>query len=82
MWPAALAGDKADRADWIDNVLLEVGIKPVIPSKSNEDRTKQKIEFDKPTDRDRNIVERLFGWPKESRRTFARVETTAKTTAA
>ena len=64
MWPAALAGDKGDRADWIDNAPLEVSIKPVIPSKSNEDRTKRKVEFDKPADRDCNIVERLFGWPK------------------
>ena len=77
-WPAALAGDKGYRADGINDALLEVGIKPVIPSKSNEDRTKRKIEFDQPAYRDRNIIERLFGWLKESRRIFARFEKTAK----
>ena len=37
-WPVAMAGDKGYRADWIDEYLLELGIKPVIPSKENEDR--------------------------------------------
>lgn len=77
-WPVALAGDKGYRAEWIDDTLLEIDIKPVIPSKSNEDRTKRKVEFDKPAYRDRNIIERLFGWLKESRRIFARFEKTAK----
>lgn len=36
-WPAALAGDKGYRAEWIDDTLLEFGIQQVIPSKSNED---------------------------------------------
>lgn len=36
-WPAALAGDKGYRAEWIDDTLLELGIQQVIPSKSNED---------------------------------------------
>jgi hypothetical protein len=37
-WPVALAGDKGDRAAWIDPYLLELGISLVIPSKENEDR--------------------------------------------
>lgn len=77
-WPLALAGDKSYRADWIDTYLLEMGIQPVIPSKSNEDREARGIEFDSDAYRSRNIIERLIGWLKESRRIFARFEKTAK----
>jgi transposase len=77
-WPFALAGDKGYRADWIDAYLLDLGIKPVIPSKENQDRAARPIVFDKPMYRRRNIVERLIGWLKESRRIFSRYEKTAK----
>lgn len=77
-WPVALAGDKGYRADWIDDYLIQLGIQPVIPSKSNEDRSTRRVEFDKEAYRDRNIVERLIGWLKESRRIFSRFEKTAK----
>lgn len=76
-WPAAIAGDKGYRAEWIDEMLLEVGVRPVIPSKQNEDWTKRKVEFDKERYRDRNIVERLIGWLKECRAVFARFDKTA-----
>lgn len=77
-WPVALGGDKGYRADWIDQYVLALGIKPVIPSRENEDREKRGIEFDKDAYRNRNIVERLIGWLKESRRVFSRFEKTAK----
>jgi transposase len=77
-WPFALGGDKGYRADWIDEYLLELGIKPVIPSKENEDRDARPAAFDKEAYRRRNIVERLIGWLKESRRIFSRFEKTAK----
>ena len=77
-WPVALAGDKGYRADWIDEQLLELGITPVIPSKSKENRDARPVPFDKDAYRDRNIVERLIGWLKESRRIFSRFEKTAK----
>jgi transposase len=77
-WPVALAGDKGYRADWIDKYLLELEIQPVIPSKENEDREARRIVFDKEAYRQRNIVERLIGWLKESRRIFSRFEKTAK----
>ena len=77
-WPVALAGDKGYRADWIDEYLLELGITPVIPSKSNEDRDARSVEFDRQAYRDRNIIERLIGWLKECRRIFSRFEKTAK----
>jgi len=77
-WPVALAADKGYRADWIDAYLLDLGIKPVIPSKANEDRGDRPVVFDKDQYRDRNIVERLIGWLKECRRIFSRFEKTAK----
>jgi transposase len=78
VYPAMLAGDKGYRADWIDRYLIELGIQPVIPSKENEDRTARPIEFDREAYRERNIVERLIGWLKESRRVLTRFEKTAK----
>ena len=77
-WPIALAGDKGYRADWIDECLLELEVQPVIPSKTNEDPEARPVEFDREAYRDRNIVERLIGWLKESRRIFSRFEKTAK----
>jgi len=76
-WPDALAGDKGYRANWIDRLIVALGIKPVIPSKVNEDRTKRPVEFDRDAYRDRNIIERLIGWLKESRRILTRFEKTA-----
>jgi transposase len=76
-WPLALAGDKGYRADWIDEMLIAIGITPVIPSKTNEDRDARAIEFDPDRYRQRNIVERLIGWLKECRSVFARYEKTA-----
>src|SRR3954453_17574969 len=45
-WPVARGGDKGYRAGRIDDPLLEIGIKPVIPSKENEDRAARPVEFD------------------------------------
>jgi transposase len=77
-WPVALGGDKGYRADWIDEYLLGLGISPVIPSKENEASNARPVEFDRDAYRQRNIVERLIGWLKESRRIFSRFEKTAK----
>lgn len=77
-WPVAVGADKGYRADWIDQYLIELGIKPVIPSRSNEDRKGRAVPFDKSTYRSRNVVERLIGWLKEYRRIFARFEKSAK----
>jgi transposase len=76
-WPFALGGDKGYRAAWIDEYLLNLGMQPVIPSKENEDRAARPVEFDREAYRRRNIVERLIGWLKESRRVFSRFEKTA-----
>jgi transposase len=77
-WPLQLAGDKAYRANWIDQYLFALDIQPVIPSKSNEDQDNRHVNFDRDAYRQRNIVERLVGWLKESRRIFSRFEKTAK----
>ena len=77
-WPVALGGDKGYRADWIDQYLLELGVRPIIPSKENEDRAARPVKFDRRAYRRRNIIERLIGWLKESRRVFSRFEKTAK----
>ena len=76
-WPKAIAGDKGYRAEWIDQMLLDLGVTPVIPSKKNEDQDARAVEFDKQRYRDRNIIERLIGWLKECRAVFARFEKTA-----
>ncbi len=77
-WPFALGGDKGYRADWIDEFLLELGVTPVIPSKENQDREARLVAFDREAYRRRNVIERLIGWLKESRRIFSRFEKTAK----
>ena len=74
----AIAGDKGCRVEWIDEYLMALSIRPVIPSKENEDRDARVVEFDRDAYRERNIVERLIGWLKESRRIFSRFEKTAK----
>jgi transposase len=72
-----LVGDKGYRSQTIDDFLLSFDIKPVIPSKSNEDREARSVAFDADAYRERNIVERFIGWLKESRRLFSRFEKTA-----
>lgn len=76
-WPVKLSGDKGYRANWIDEFLLDLGIIPVIPSRRHENRDSRLVAFDEPTYRQRNIVERLIGWLKESRRIATRFEKTA-----
>lgn len=76
-WPVNLAGDKGYRAEWIDETLIDLGINPIIPSKSNEDRDARTAQFDGDCYRRRNIVERSIGWLKECRRVFSRFEKTA-----
>jgi len=44
----------------------------------NEERAARAFEFDRESYRDRNIIERLIGWLKESRRVLTRFEKTAK----
>jgi transposase len=77
VYPVKLAGDKGYRADWIDEYLLDSGIQPIIPTKGNQDPDARAVEFDPAAYRERNIIERLVGWLKESRRILSRFEKTA-----
>lgn len=76
-WPAALAGDKGYRAGGIEDTRNDLEIRPVIPSKTHEDRDTRPVTFDREAYRDRNLVERLIGWLKERRRIRTRCEKTA-----
>ncbi len=49
----------------------------MIPSKENEDHEARAVAFEREDYYQRNIVERLIGWLKESRRVFSRFEKTA-----
>ena len=75
--PLALVGDKGYRANWIDEMLVDMEITPVIPSKENRERGDRIVEFEKEAYRQRNIVERLIGRLKECRRVLTRYEKTA-----
>ena len=77
--PAKLAGDKGYRYAWVDDYLLGKEIDPVIPSKSNEDRSARPVEFDKGAYRRRCVIEQLIGWLKEARRVATRYEKLAVT---
>lgn len=69
--PDAIAGDKGYSSGAIRDRLSELGIEPVIGSKSNESRDET---FDREAYGRRNIVERLIGWLKESRRVATRYD--------
>jgi transposase len=74
IFPVRLAGDKVYRMDRIDESLLERGIIPVVPSKSNEGPSSCLVDFDKANYRWRSVVEQLIGWLKECRRVATRYE--------
>ena len=69
--PKGIAGDKGYSANAIRESLGGRGIQPVIPTKSNE---AQVDGFDKAQYRRRNIIERVIGWLKESRRVATRYD--------
>ena len=77
IYPVALAGDKAYRAQWIIDWLLQRGIEPVIPEKGGSANEQHNPAFDRQMYRRRNVIERLVGWLKECRRVFSRFEKTA-----
>ena len=69
--PDAIAGDKGYSSDAIREHIEYRSIEPVIASRSNETRDDS---FDRASYRNRNIVERLIGWLKESRRIATRYD--------
>lgn len=69
--PDAIAGDKGYSSGAIRESIQRRFIEPVIASRSNETRDDH---FDRDAYRGRNIVERLIGWLKESRRVATRYD--------
>jgi transposase len=69
--PRRLVGDKAYSVAWIRNWLRARGVRPVIPTRSDQ-RPDQR--FDRGSYRRRNVVERLVGWLKEARRVATRYD--------
>jgi len=69
--PQAIAGDKGYSSGRIRAWIEAAGALDVVPTKSHEPR---KEGFDKGLYRERNVVERCFGWLKECRRVATRYE--------
>ena len=69
--PRALAGDKGYSYRPVRRYLRRRGIRPVIPTRSNQ---RAHPRFDKPSYRRRSIIECVVGWLKESRRLATRFE--------
>lgn len=75
--PEALAGDKAYWSHKIIDQLKSEKVTPVIPEIGKKVNEIDDPNFDRELYRQRNVVERLIGWLKESRRVFSRFEKTA-----
>lgn len=69
--PAALAGDKGYSFTPVRRYLRQRGIRAVIPTRRDQ---RAHPHFDRATYRARNIIERVVGWLKESRRLATRYE--------
>lgn len=69
--PRRLAGDKGYSFSTVQRYLRQRGIQAIIPTRSNQ---RANPHFDKPTYRQRNIIERVVSWLKESRRLATRYE--------
>src|SRR4051794_19789550 len=69
--PRRLAGDKGYSYPRVRQQLRRRGIRAVIPTRKDQPANPR---FDKPTYRRRNVIERLVGWLKESRRLATRFE--------
>jgi transposase len=73
--PKKLAGDKGYSTQGIRHWLQQQHIEPVIPHKDNElARHDPAVIFDKPTYRQRHVIEQCVGWMKEYRRIATRFE--------
>jgi transposase len=70
-WPRRLAGDKGYSYPRIWRWLARRRIGRVIPTRKDQPRV---ADFDKAGYRKRNIIERVVGWFKESRRLLTRFE--------
>lgn len=69
--PGAVAGDKGYSSGKVRAWIAAQGALDVVPTKGNEPRREG---FDRDIYRERNVVERCFGWLKECRRVATRYE--------
>ena len=69
--PGAVAGDKGCSSGEVRAWIAALGALDVVPTKANETRDEG---FDRDLYRERNVVERCFGWLKECRRVATRYE--------
>lgn len=74
--PRRLTADKAYSVAWVRSWLRRRRIEPVIPTRCDQATD---LGFDKRRYRQRNVVERLVGWLKESRRVATRYDKLATT---
>jgi transposase len=72
--PNALLADKGYDGDTVPQSLLMRGILPIIPPKSNR---REPVACDFRRYRDRNRIERMFGFLKHQRRIATRYDKTA-----
>ena len=73
--PKRLAGDKGYSYRGVRKWLRDRRIQDVIAQRKDQvGRSDGNRDFDKPTYRRRNIIERVVGWLKESRRIATRFE--------
>jgi transposase len=73
--PSKLLGDKGYDSDDIRRDLIDRGIEPVIPPRSNR---KTPIEYDREAYKRRNLIERCVNRLKQFRRIATRYEKTAR----
>ncbi len=72
----SLLGDRGYDADWFRQALIERGITPCIPPRSNR---KNPLAFDKMLYRSRHKIENMFGRLKDWRRIHTRYDRCAHT---
>jgi transposase len=71
-----MLGDKGYDANWLRDALIERGITPCIPSKTNR---KVQIDYDKTLYKQRHKIENMFGKLKDWRRIHTRYDRCAHT---
>ena len=79
-----LLADKGYDAEALRHYCDQYRMQPVIPMRSMNRKPKPGLPrlFDRPKYRQRNIIERMFGWLKENRRIVTRFDKLAKSYAA
>ncbi len=79
-----LLADKGYDADSLRQYCDRCCIQPVIPMRSIKRKPKPGLSmlFDQPKYRQRNVIERMFGWLKENRQLLTRFDKLAKSYAA